>query len=77
MTDNLKAFISSWLSKADNDLLSAKRLIEIKPMILDNACFFCQQAIEKYLKAFLIYNEQDIIKTHNIHFLLDECSKYC
>jgi HEPN domain-containing protein len=66
MTPALKTFIESWLSKAGHDLVSAQRLLEIEPVILDNACFHCQQAIEKYLKAFLVYNGRDIERTHNI-----------
>jgi len=44
-------------------------------MILDNACFHCQQAVEKSLKAFLTYSGKDIQKTHDIYFLLSECAK--
>lgn len=36
---------------------------QIEPMILDNACFHCQQAIENCLKAFLIYRCCDIERT--------------
>jgi HEPN domain-containing protein len=76
MTPALKSYIESWLSKAEHDLLSAQRLLEIEPMILDNACFHCQQAIEKCLKAFLIYHGRDIERTHNIIFLLSECANF-
>ncbi len=76
MTPALESYIKSWLIKAEHDLASAQRLIEIEPMILDNACFHCQQAIEKYLKAFLIYHGRDIERTHNIIFLLSECANY-
>jgi HEPN domain-containing protein len=76
MTPALKTYIESWLSKAEYDLLSAQRLLEIEPMILDNACFHCQQAIEKCLKAFLVYNGRDIERTHNIIFLLSECANF-
>ena len=57
MTQALKDYINAWLQKADSDIISAQRLIKIEPMILDNACFHCQQAIEKSLKAFLHYKE--------------------
>lgn len=60
MTSAHKAYVESWLNKAEHDLMSAQRLIEIAPMILDNACFHCQQAMEKCLKAYLIYNGQEI-----------------
>ncbi len=52
MTPSVKTYIEAWLTKANNDLRSAQRLIEIEPMILDTACFHCQQAVEKSLKAF-------------------------
>ena len=76
MTPALKAYIESWLNKAGYDLLSAQRLLEIEPMILDNACFHCQQSIEKCLKAYLTYNGRDIERTHNIIFLLSECADF-
>jgi HEPN domain-containing protein len=76
MTPALLAYVKSWIDKAEHDLITVQRLLEIEPMILDNACFHCQQAIEKYLKAFLIYNGIDIEKTHNIVFLLNECAVF-
>ncbi len=56
--------------------MSAQRLLEIEPMILDSACFHCQQAIEKSLKAFLCFHGNDIERTHNVIFLLNECSNF-
>jgi HEPN domain-containing protein len=76
MTPALSVYIKSWMDKAENDLLSAQRLLEIEPMILDNACFHCQQAIEKYLKAFLIYQGVDVERTHNIIYLLSKCTDF-
>jgi HEPN domain-containing protein len=76
MTPALKTYIEAWLDKADHDLMSARRLIEIEPMILDNACFHCQQAIEKCLKAFLAFKGRDIERTHNVIFLLSECANF-
>ena len=76
MTPALRAYIESWLEKANNDLASAQRLLDIKPMILDNACFHCQQAIEKYLKAFLTYHGKETERTHNIIFLLSQAADF-
>lgn len=45
-------------------------------MILDNACFHCQQAIEKYLKAFLNFNGKETERTHNIIFLLSQAADF-
>ena len=76
MTTDLKEYINAWLQKAEHDIITAQRLLEIQPMILDNACFHCQQAIEKSLKAFLCYKGKAIVKTHDIDFLLFECSSF-
>jgi HEPN domain-containing protein len=73
MTTELKVFVEEWLLKAERDIISAQRLLEIEPMILDNACFHCQQAVEKSLKAFLCYKEIEIVRTHDIYFLLGQC----
>lgn len=42
--------------------------------MLDIACFHCHQAIEKFLKAFLISRNKEIQYTHNLDFLIAECS---
>ena len=41
--------------------------------ILDISCFHFQQAVEKYLKTFLIFHNKDFPKTHNIDLLLKSC----
>ena len=75
MTPQLKEYIQKWLTIAEHDLLNTTTVIEHQPLILDTACFHCQQAAEKFLKAFLIFKGQDIAKTHNIKFLLEESAK--
>ena len=73
MNSDLSDYIKKWLEKAEHDMEAAKLIIEMKPVILDIACFHCQQAVEKYLKAFLIFNNKTIIKTHSIELLIEEC----
>lgn len=73
MTLNFSDLVKQWLVKAEHDLLNAQTVIEYQPLILDTACFHCQQAVEKYLKAFLVFKKQDIIKTHDTRFLLEQC----
>ena len=70
MTNSLEEYLKSWLTKSEHDLKSAYRLIEIEPMILDTACFHCQQAVEKCLKAFLLFHGQEVERTHDIDFLM-------
>ena len=67
-------FIKQWLIKANEDLLVVDKLTEFEIIATSSVCFHCQQAVEKFLKAFLIVNGVDIKKTHNIEFLLSECS---
>lgn len=67
-------FIKQWLFKANEDLLVVEKLTEFEIIATSSVCFHCQQAVEKYLKAFLIANGIDIKRTHNIEFLLSECT---
>ena len=76
MTDELKEYIRKWLVKAEHDIMNAETVIRHNPMILDSACFHCQQAVEKYLKAFLIYKGVAIDKTHNLFFLFELCGQH-
>jgi HEPN domain-containing protein len=74
MTDAELKYTEQWLEKAEHDLMAAQLIIEIQPIILDIACFHCQQAVEKYLKAFLVSQQQDFPKTHNLDILLKKCA---
>lgn len=76
MNQATKDFIMQWLAKANEDLLVVERLTENEIVATSSVCFHCQQAVEKFLKAFLIANGVDIKKTHNIEFLLAECSEF-
>ena len=67
-------FIKQWLAKANEDLLVVNKLTEFEIIATSSVCFHCQQAVEKFLKAFLIANGVEIKKTHNIEYLLSECS---
>ena len=44
-----------WLTKADEDLLAAQRLL---PEIIDQAAFHVQQAMEKTLKALMVASDK-------------------
>ena len=59
--------------KADHDL-EVTRHLEILPS--DVVCYHAQQAAEKYLKAFLVFNDIEIKKfqIHDIDRLLVECA---
>jgi HEPN domain-containing protein len=63
--------IKMWIRKSENDLITAKHSLEIKPAPpFDTICFHSQQCAEKCLKAFLIYHEIEFEKTHDLVDLL-------
>ena len=62
---------SRWIKKAEEDLKAAKKFLgEVSPWIV---AFHAQQAIEKYLKSFLVKNDKKFGKTHDLLELLDLC----
>ncbi|GAB4537015.1 MAG: hypothetical protein Kow0063_23190 [Anaerolineae bacterium] len=61
-----------WLETATQDLSYAKSARESG--FYSHACFSCQQAVEKALKAYLLARRKSLIRTHNLVRLLDECT---
>lgn len=55
MTDATNPLARQWLLKALSDLESARVLSSLESPRLDTAIFHCQQAAEKAVKGFLIY----------------------
>jgi HEPN domain-containing protein len=70
----MKPTTREWVKKAENDFKVASLILRRrKDVVPDAACFFCQQCIEKYLKARLL--EAGIIfpRTHDLLQLLNAC----
>ena len=66
--------VCKWYEKAKNDLIVAEHSFEdLYPRQIEISCYHCQQAIEKALKGFLLYNEIDPPKTHNLIMLCQMC----
>jgi len=70
-----KSVIAEWLRYAGNDFETVKILSQHHPMQLEIICYHCQQAAEKVLKAFLLYNDREPSKTHNLENLVDLCKE--
>lgn len=67
--------LAEWISKAEGDYQVAQREMRSRgEKNYDAICFHCQQAIEKYMKAFLYARKIDFPKTHNLIELLKLCS---
>jgi len=70
-------FVTPWIQKAENDFSTARHLAEnMHPVPIEIVCFHCQQAAEKYLKAFLVWNDQEPPKTHDLIELTKLCSNF-
>ena len=67
--------IKAWLDKADHDLGSAKLIFLHIPEYFDTIAFHCQQAVEKYIKATLVFKKIEFDRSHNLVYLLDLLSK--
>jgi len=65
--------VRRWIRKADDDLTVAKEMLNFQKRIPWVICFHAQQVVEKYLKAFLIFQQIDFRKTHDTSELLNLC----
>lgn len=72
MSNNIVT-IRLWCLKADSDLKNASHEIEHEDPALDTICFHAQQTVEKYLKAFLVFSDTEIPKTHSLIRLIRDC----
>ena len=65
--DRVIIVIREWVSKAENDLKNAVHTLEMDDECpTDTVGFHAQQCVEKYLKAFLVLEDIDFPKTHDI-----------
>ena len=58
-------------NQGDHDLGTAKITYLHIPEYLDTVTFHCQQAVEKYLKAYLIFQSTTFRFSHDLVYLLD------
>ena len=63
--------VKEWIEKADHDLGSAKIIYLHLPDYFDTIAFHCQQAVEKYIKAALIFYQINFLRSHDLIYLLD------
>ena len=60
-----------WFRRAETDLSDAQFLFDAG-RDLENVALLIQQAVEKYLKGFLLYHERDLEKIHDLYKLLQD-----
>jgi HEPN domain-containing protein len=69
-----KNLLADWFRHAMNDLISARHLFEdLYPKQTEIAAYHSQQCAEKALKAFLLFNNLDPPKIHDLRKLCDLC----
>ncbi len=70
--NDLQTLARGWFCKADSDLHTL-RLVLGSAGPYDTACYHAQQAVEKYLKGFLVIRGQSFPYTHD----LEELERLC
>ena len=74
MSDSIN--YNAWIQVAKDDLLVAHELHAEKHFVHRAILMHSQQAIEKYLKAFFLFHNQQIIRTHDLLILCKHCENY-
>lgn len=67
--------IEKWIEYAKNDLLVANELKLQQYFVYRAVLTHCQQAVEKYLKAFILSKDGQLKKTHDLIILNKICIK--
>ena len=70
----MKNGIKDWIIVADKDIISVRELMK-NSQLVSAAAFHCQQAIEKYFKAYLLEHDWELQKTHDLMKLYSEIKK--
>jgi HEPN domain-containing protein len=61
----MKELVKGWFFYADKDIAIASELMN-NPDLTNGVAFHCQQAIEKYLKAFIVEHDVKFLKVHDL-----------
>lgn len=69
--DVKQQLVRDWLALAREDLAVAEHLIVSGTTFYGIVAFHAQQAVEKYMKAFLVAHEISFRKTHDLVQLMD------
>lgn len=73
MPEKKRKIVLRWMKKVESDLKVVKHIITIDEPPTDILCFHCQQAVEKYLKAFLTFRDVRVSKTHDMDIIMNLC----
>ncbi len=63
--------VKEWFQKAESDIRLAEYLLAENAPFWEAVAFHCQQSVEKYMKAYLVYHQIEFPKTHDLEKLLE------
>jgi HEPN domain-containing protein len=70
-------FAMDWFRFAQRDLASARHLLSLHPQPHEIICYLCEQAVEKYLKGYLIVQGlEQPPRSHELDRLCELCMEY-
>ena len=69
-----RGIVQEWIEKAEEDFEFARINLEEGKRFFAQICFHFHQAAEKYLKAYVVANELEFRKIHDLPLLLRICS---
>ena len=68
-----RGIVQEWIEKAEEDFEFARINLEEGKRFFAQICFHFHQAAEKYLKAYIVANELEFRKIHELPMLLKFC----
>ena len=75
MKEKHHKLVNARFNKAEKDLTTVEHEFFFDDPVYETICFYCQQAVEKFLKGYLIYLEIGYQKTHELGELISVCEK--
>lgn len=72
--DDKITIVKEWLRFASNDINCAKHSLSMHPVPVEIICYLCEQAAEKALKGYLVYQNIEPPKTHILKLLCKMCT---
>ena len=68
--------VLEWFKFAEHDMDAAELFLEMRPQHYEIICYHCQQAVEKYLKGYIVHCGIIPPKTHELGTLCEICLKF-
>ncbi|GBR76547.1 HEPN domain-containing protein [Candidatus Termititenax persephonae] len=74
----MKKAIEDWLNFADKDIELSETIFKLADAerFMSFVAFHCQQAVEKYFKAFILENKLPLLKIHNLVKLYSDIKRF-